>query len=312
MVRRLPAVAQPQSPGGKSVMLTITLLLLSSAAAPAQARTHEELNPVYKSLREDGLQYTERFKQPLPAPVMADGLNAAQQLAVIKKLAGEDYSVAELLRKSVVAPQILRINKIDPSDPKNPARIVEAYFVAYGDMKKIANKTFLDRLITVSKNQGQGKSLDAKELAQRGIQIDPRDQDFEGYGWAKYDLFDKVRIATTGRSYWSQTPDSIVIAMHMDPRFRKDAVYPNQWRSLTKKAGQLSEGPPVPYDGAGSYMKITRLAEPVGALFVESVIGFSEPSGWFNETNMLRPKLPPVLQSQIRTIRGELLKQSEK
>jgi len=293
-------------------MLAITLLVLSSVAAPAQSKTHEEANPVYKSLRQDGLQYTESFKKTLPAPVMADGLNGAQQLAVIKKLAGQDYSITELLRKSVVAPQILRINKIDPNDPKNPARSVEAYFVAYGDMKKIADKNFLDRLITVSKNQGQGKSLDAKELAQRGIQIDPRNFAYEGYGWAKYDLFDKVRIETTGRSFWSQTPDSIVIAMQLDPRFQKDPDYPNQWRSLTKQGGQLVQGPAVPYDGAGSYMKITRLAQPAGALFVETVIGFSEPSGWFNETNMLRPKLPPVLQSQIRAIRGELLKQSEK
>lgn len=291
-------------------MLALTLLLVSSTAAPAQ--THEELNPVYKHLRQEGLQYTKRVTLPLAAPVMADGLTGAQQLAVIKKEVGGDFTMSQFFDRSPVAPHLLRINTLKPSDPENPPRAVDVFFVAYGDMKKIASKEFLDRLVSVNKNEGEGKSLDAKELEKRGIELDPKNKDHEGYGWAKFDVFDKVRLETTGRSFWSQTPDSIIVAMHMDPRFKNDAEHPNRWRSLIKSGGETKFGPPVPYDAVGYYMKITRLESPPGAVFVEAHIGFGEPPGWFNNNNMLRSKLPPALQQKVRDIRRELLSVMEK
>jgi len=55
-------------------------------------------------------------------------------------------------------------------------------------------------------------------------------------------------------------------------------------------------------------MKITRLAEPAGALFVEQHIVFAEPTGWFGGANLLRSKLPPVVQYAIRTTRQEWAK----
>jgi hypothetical protein len=52
-------------------------------------------------------------------------------------------------------------------------------------------------------------------------------------------------------------------------------------------------------------MKVTRLAEPVGALFVEQHVVFAEPAGWFDGANLLRPKLPLVIQGKVRAMRRE-------
>ena len=56
------------------------------------------------------------------------------------------------------------------------------------------------------------------------------------------------------------------------------------------------------------YFKITKLAEPAGALFVEQHIVFAEPTGWFDGNNLLRSKLPIAVQDNVRTMRKEFLK----
>jgi hypothetical protein len=59
-------------------------------------------------------------------------------------------------------------------------------------------------------------------------------------------------------------------------------------------------------------MKITKLKEPAGAIFIEQHIIFAEPTGWFNGANYLRSKLPFAVQKQARNIRGEWGKASER
>jgi hypothetical protein len=112
-------------------MLHLTLSVLVFAADPAAG--HEEANPLFRDLREKGLLIGPDIREKFPAPTIPDGLDAAQQTAAIKELIGTDYSFDEFTRKSVVAPNLLRLRDVKPSDPKAPARGVDIWFVAYGD-----------------------------------------------------------------------------------------------------------------------------------------------------------------------------------
>src|SRR5581483_502470 len=98
-------------------------------------------NPVYRELRQQGLAVADKIAVPLPAPLMADGLDAAAQKAVLDKLVPDNLE--SFLRKSPVAPQIIRLGDIRPSDPKAPAHGVDFYFVAYGAFKTLTDKEFL-------------------------------------------------------------------------------------------------------------------------------------------------------------------------
>jgi hypothetical protein len=119
----------------------------------------------------------------------------------------------------------------------------------------------------------------------------------------------QVELTVVGRSYWSRTEDSIVTAAMVDPRFTGDSKFANVWRPLTRAPnGQMQKGPPQPYRGAGLYMKITKLAEPAGALFVEAHIVYAEPHGWFDGQNQLGAKLPAVTQQKVREMRQEMLR----
>jgi hypothetical protein len=284
----------------------LPLVLSAALAAPAQTPAHETANPIYKTLLDPGLVVGPDHRVKFPPPVMADGLTAAQQKAVIEKVIGNDYPYAEFTRKSVVAPNLIRIGDAKPSDPAAPARTVDVYFVAYGDFAATDDEKFLDRLTRTGQGSGSGRGLTAADLEKRKVAaVDPKR---EGYGLVEFDFLEKVRLKLTGHAYWTKTADSIVAAAEVDPRFRGDAEFPNQWQSLAKEGGQAKVGPATPYGGAGMYLKITRLHEPAGAIFVEQHIVFAEPGGWFAGANLLRSKLPAAVQINVRNMRREWMK----
>ena len=57
-------------------------------------------------------------------------------------------------------------------------------------------------------------------------------------------------------------------------------------------------------------MKITRLSQPAGTIFVEYHSVFHEPKGWFDGENLLRAKLPTIAQFQVQQFRGKLARAS--
>lgn len=284
----------------------LPLVLSLAVAAPAD---HAADNPLYKALLDPGLTVGENLKVKLPPPTMPDGLDAAKQKAVIQQVIGADYDYAEFTRKSVVAPSLLRVRDAQPSDPKAPARGVDVYFVAYGDLAATDDEKFLERLTgggkADPKADGKARGLNRDELARRKIEFPAGAEKKEGYGQVEFDFLEKVRLKFTGHAMWSKSAESAVAAAEIDPRFRADPEFPNEWRPITAEGGAKKLGLPQPYGGAGLYVKITKLAEPPGGLFVEQHIVFAEPTGWFDGANLLRSKLPLVVQSNVRDMRRE-------
>lgn len=270
---------------------------------------HEQLNPVYAQLRTKGIQARLETvtgePQMLPPPTMQDGLDAKQQAALIEKIGG----FARMTRKSQLAPV-----KIDPPRSKQVTgeftyREMDFWFVAYGELKVLRDKEFLDQLLSAEEDEEEGEAagLTAEQLATRGITL--KDKDREGFGHAVYNLLRKVRLHATGWSYWSETDESVVAAVIVDPRFWQDKEYPNQWSPLSKGRGQeLVAGQSQPFGGAGLYLKFTELKNPRGALFVEGHAVYGEPIAWFRGTNQLGAKLNVVVQNQARNVRRELLR----
>lgn len=286
----------------------ISPLILAGLVA-LSADPHESANPVYKQLRSPGLEVGADAPVVFPAPLCPDGLSGADQQALIRKVIGDDFNFSEFTRNSPVAPNKLVLREVTPAAKNSLTRQAEVVFIAHGDMKKLANKDFLDRVLDLNRKEGKATSIPASKLKERELVI--KDDKHEGFGHLVFNLIDKVELTVTGHSIWSETDESIIIAGRVDRRFADDTEFPNMWKPITKgRDGKNAVGKPSPYDGAGYYVKITRLKEPAGVLFVEGHILFSEPEGWFQGTNLLRAKLPPVIQSQVRNFRRELLKVS--
>jgi hypothetical protein len=292
-----------------STILTTSLwaAVVLSANQPAPAKNPQE-NPLFQELLKEGLDVGAKAKVHLPAPTMEEGLDAAGQKKVLEKLIEGSYELDDFLRNSLVAPNMLRMRTIEPSDPQAPARGIDFWFVAYGDWKKISDKDYLEGAWNAAAKESKPKVLTAADLAKRKIAL-PAEQPNQSFSHGTFTLFSKVEVSGTGQACWSQTASSFIIAGKIDQRFDKDAQFPNQWRSLKKNDdGSTAFGPAHPYHGAGYYMKMTRLREPEGAVFVEVHVIFAEPTAWFDGANFLRSKLPIGVQTQVRALRREFLK----
>ncbi len=285
----------------------LSLVLALASVAPAQTINHDA-NTLFRSLLDPGLEVTPNHRVKLPPPIMPDGLDAAKQKEVIEGLIKGSYSFQQFTRDSVVAPYLLKIGDVKTPDPKSPARTVDVYFVIHGDFNLTDDPKFLDRLLNVGKGDGSGKGLTRDDLAKRKITWTAEDEKREGYGHVEFDFLEKVRLKVTGHAMWSKSSESVIAAAQVDPRFEGDPEYGNQWQPIIKEGGQSKYGPPQPYRGSGMYLKLTKLAGMPNAMFAEQHIVYSEPHGWFDGANLLRSKLPPVMQTSVRNMRREWAK----
>jgi len=122
-------------------------------------------------------------------------------------------------------------------------------------------------------------------------------------------ILDRVHLVGVAGTEREKRAKSVVATILLDARFRDDAELPNRWQPVLRDAaGRMELGTASPYSGLGGYIKVTELAEPAGALFVECHVAFDEPEGWFEGKNLLRSKLPLVVQDNVRTFRRKLAK----
>jgi hypothetical protein len=287
------------------VLLVTTLFATGDYAAA---------NALLQELLTQGIVLKDNVRTKLPQPTLADGLDEASQQATLSKILGDRYSSDEFARNAVVAPYVLRFS--DVRNGKDVARGVDLWFIVYGDLNDLAHVEVLEKL-----NTGRGRdttlhTLTAGELEARKLPAADADHhesnNASGAAKERYvhtvaSIMDRVELHQTSRCVLSRTADSVLIASIVDRRFDADREYPNTYHRLERNdLGETSKGAAQPYNGAGSYLKATKLSRPHDAILVEYHMIYSEPRDWFNGANLLQSKLPILLQSRIRELRREL------
>jgi hypothetical protein len=282
--------------------LAFSLAATPSVAAPPEAG-HE--NALFHELTTVGVSLGSDAHAPLPAPLLPDGLDAAGQKQALAELADDTHPVEALLRKSVVAPLKLKISDV-AAGTSGTGRRVDLWFVVYADLDRIADADVLQHGFEAETKSDSGGSapkvvaLSEAELTKRGITPGTDERWFAG----SMNLFDRVELSVTLAGEQTRTPESVLVAMRIDPRFDDDRAFPNRWLPLVRdEAGAQKPGQPHSYHAAGGYLKATRLVEPAGAVLVEYHLAFDEPAGWFSGANLLRSKLPIVCQDGVRKFR---------
>ncbi len=181
--------------------------------------------------------------------------------------------------------------------------------MAYGSLDALAGDDYLHGQLDLAatndrdKDGGRVKVLSSDDLRKRGM---PSSQGAADPRWIAVTstLLGKVRFSLTTKNLKTNTDDGVVIATIADRRFGEDAEFPNNWQSITiDDAGRRQMSKPQTFSGLGSYVKATKLAEPPGAIFIEYHVAFSEPREWFHGANLLRSKLPIVVQDMVRKFR---------
>lgn len=247
----------------------------------------------------------------LPKPAMADGLDRARQRETVAGIVDANHSLEMLQRKSIVAPFILKISGDEAAEKNRTLRRIDLWFIAYGKLDTIADESFWKSVREAAGGDKENRELSstrtgilsADELKPRGI-VDPDDQ---RHLMADLTLLNRVRVCATMRAMQTRSADSLTLAAMLDPRFDDDRQFPNCWWPISRDDnGRQRTGAAQLYRTAGWYCKATQLHEPAGALFIEYHVLFDEPTGWFNSANLLRSKLPLVIQEGVRKFRRQL------
>jgi hypothetical protein len=290
--------------------LALVLAALAHFLAP-WAIPCNAANPIYDALTGPGVKISAQATLQLPKPALADGLTPQQIRQTIETLLAGKYDWETFTRKSVVSPFFLKISE-GAAESAPIIRKIDMYFIAYGSLDSLQGEDYLNRQLNLtgsndqSDSTGRVKLLKTADLQKRGITASTKPGDPRWIAVSST-LLGKVGISLTTQNIKIEGKDSLIIASVADPRFERDAEYPNSWRSLTiDDTGQRQSGPPQSYAGLGSYVKATQLAEPAGAIFIEYHVAFIEPEGWFHGTNLLRSKLPIVAQNMVRKFRRNL------
>ncbi len=289
----------------------LSIILASLTAAPDKQVSAVE-NPVFKQLLAEGVKMSDGKSYKLRPPIMADGLDAAAQLAAIAKSADARNPVKDLLKNDYYAPVVTRVRNAKRQEGEGPAiRTIDTWFVAHGDWNALVSKDFLES----ATGEENGKSrvvlksgaLSEQEMGKRNLTATTTADSEQRFLYTTFWLFERVQVSATRFSVLTHGKDFVLAAGKIDPRFDKDADYPNQWRPLLRDVeANIKPGRAHPFTYAGGYAKITRLKEPAGAVFIESHLIYEEPYAWFDGVNLVKQKIPAMVQEKIRTFRRKL------
>ncbi len=295
-------------------IILIKLCLFAACAEALAAAPAIETNPILSYLLDKGVMMSDGKAYKLPAPAMTDALDAASQKAAIEKIAGTRYTFEDLAQKTSSAPVIIRIRTLKAAEGESATiRAIDVWFIAHGKWETLNSKDFLDSLAKGKDSEGENRIvsksgiLTDEEMQKRKLKLETPEGQEAKFVYATFSLFDQVEVSATRYAVVTRGKDDLLAAARIDVRFDKDAEYPNQWRPILRDAAaNISLGPSQPYSGAGAYVKVTRLAAPADAIFVEGHIVFEEPYGWFEGGNELRSKAPTMIQQRAKIFRSKL------
>lgn len=267
-------------------------------------------NPVFDDLVRKGIAIGDTAVK-LPQPSLDPQADAKTQTDVVRRTAAKKYDYDQFVRKSPVAPFALEINTVEGRSGGDRVQKVDLWFVAYGSLDEMTDEDLLGQLVGGGprSDNGQSEPLTDDELRARDLKVESTGDRRESFSRVDAPLLDKVRISGLGHGMTTRGPNNMLAASLLDPRFADDADYPNRWRPIVRDAsGKTSFGPPRPYVGFGGYCQAVALNQPRGAMFIECHLAINEPHGWFNGTNLLRSKLPVLMQDNVRSLRRKLAK----
>jgi hypothetical protein len=295
-------------------MATCAILLAVYLAGSPQIEPAHARNIVFKQALDEGLKDGGQTVT-LPRPGLRDGQGAEAERAVLRKAAGSDQAVENMLRNSTTAPYIIKVHDVKTADAT--IRLADLWFVVYADLRAVdpakeAGRTD-QKEVGAANMDFQTRLLKVGDLRAAGITPPTREPGLETwYARVHGRLLDRIDFQVTNQVTASQSSESLVVAARSDPTFAKPGPNQSGWKPLPAPGTSQGEGALQPYAGGISYAKISRLALKPGALLVELHVAFVEPNGWFRGAPILRSKFSVVAQDQIRRLRRELAKKRGK
>ena len=248
---------------------------------------------------------------PLHAPKASPELSEEKLSLAQQSLAGS-RGWQSFIRDSVVAPVHIELEYITDQEGRRIGIRSHFAFVVHTDVARLRDDRSMRELFEgaaeASNKEGfRSEAIDPHQLVDLGIEAD----DNASFGWLETILLNKVMVSGVLRSERFDNGDYDAIAWKLDERFTgREPPHPryrNQWRELRRdELGRKILGPAVPYAGAAGYLFVSPVEGVDGTSLIEAEIVLHEPQGWFSGSNLLRSKLPLMIQESARKLRRAL------
>jgi hypothetical protein len=236
-------------------------------------------------------------------------MSAAEQQSVVQAQAVE-IGMDRFMKNSAVSPFVFDIKSVEKLEDASDVQRIDVCFVAYGSIESILNKKlFEDLAVPIQPTNGgptdESRELTPEELKKYQLKVGQLpDGGRESYGHLGISLFDKVRLSVVIHAQSHRTSESLVLVSCIQDGIQE---FPSTWSPITMDGDdKVRLGPAVPYTMGALYAKVTELKFEPNALLVEVHVLYVEPQEWFNGRNLLRSKLPPVIQDGLRKFRRKL------
>ncbi len=270
-------------------------------------------NPILVQLTTEGVRLDSGLRVVLPPPRMTDGMKAADQDRVLREVAAR-YPREAFLQNSVTAPFVINMRPQAGSGGNRTGWLITVYFVAYGSMKVVKDGDLLKDFVNLAP-AGKGRPgseirpLTTDELRMLGAVGAPKTVGRESSYWFSVPVLDRVQLCGIARFCPTETAESLAYAITLDARGASGGALSNHWRFIERddRATTRTEKRHT-YSGLGGYATVTRLAAPVGALFIECCLVLDEPAEWSRGARLLRSKLPVLVRDKVGHLRRALLK----
>lgn len=243
---------------------------------------------------------------------LRDAMTAQEQQKAIGTILG-NLEPDRFFNQSIVSPFVFQLEPISKlADGGNRQRL-DVYFVAYGKLADIDPKKMMEDLTGPETSKTPGlpdvsRALTETEMNERGLAFgDQPDGSGRSFGILGANILDKVFVTGITGTRYQKTDDSIELYLELAPTLVEDPAFPARWHSISRAddgSFQLSSG--NPYGDLSAMIKATKLADVDDAVFIEVHVVYAEPQGWFEGRNLLRSKLPPLLQDVVRKFRRKL------
>lgn len=270
------------------------------------ANAQTDSDPAQSAFR---LSFADGQSVSLPEPTLRLGMSDAEQQHAIEELTRE-VEFERFLQDSAVAPFVLRIKAVE-TDQGSPLQAIDVWYCVYASIDQVRDRRLLEELSQSKRSGGDGPADFAEELGDSEV-VDlgwVESRKIEGsertYSRMGLNLFDKVRLEMLIQNESLRSEERWIVVSHL----MQTSSEASTWAPITiSESGEASLGPSQVYRYAASYTQVTPLRFRPGALLVETHTIFEEPESWFEGRNMLRSKLPPVMQESLRKFRKKLKK----
>jgi hypothetical protein len=266
-------------------------------------------DPIYQSLVLNGVKVADSKHIPLTAPSLVDGMSAEEQQTVVQGLADE-VGMDRFMKNSAVSPFVMEIKSAEKLEDASDVQRLDVWFVVYGSLDSVLDKPLFEDLAVPMKPTGDGPTDESRELTPAEMEKyhlksgELADGSRATFGYIGMSLFDKVRLSLVTHAQSFRSPESVVSVYRIQDGIQE---FPSTWSPITMdEDDKVRLGNPAPYTMAASFAKITELKFEPNALLIEIHVLYVEPQEWFNGRNLLRSKLPPIIQDGLRKFRRKL------